>query len=194
MGSVIERITRGHFWKFHGGIHPPGQKQLTQNKPIRNIPCPDELVLPLQQHIGQAGELLVAIGDQVLKGQPLTQNSTPMAVPIHAPTSGRVTAIKQAVIAHPSGLSGLCLFIKPDGEEKWRPRQVCEDINSLSREDIINKIASAGIAGMGGAGFPTHIKTGSSKPVKYLIINAAECEPYITADDLLMREHSSAII
>lgn len=194
MESVIERITRGHFWKFHGGIHPPEQKHLTQDKPIRNIPIPEELILPLQQHIGQAGELLVSVGDKVLKGQPLTQNTTPMAVPIHAPTSGTVTAIKQAVIAHPSGLTELCLFLKPDGEEKWFPRQVCEDINTLSREDIIAKIAAAGIAGMGGAGFPTHIKTGTTRAIEYLIINAAECEPYITADDLLMREHSSAIV
>ncbi|MEW6982052.1 electron transport complex subunit RsxC [Colwelliaceae bacterium 6471] len=194
MESVIERITRGHFWKFHGGIHPPEQKQLTNNKPIRQIPIPAELVIPLQQHIGHAGELLVKVGDKVLKGQPLTQHTTAMSVPIHAPTSGTITDIKNAVIAHPSGLSDRCVILAPDGEDTWRERQVCNDVNMLSHDDLISRIASAGIAGMGGAGFPAHIKASSQKKINYLIINAAECEPYITADDLLIRENSPTII
>jgi len=192
--SVLERIKRGHFWKFHGGIHPPEQKHLTQNKPIRSISTPSELILPIQQHIGQSGDILVKVGDKVLKGQPLTQAMSPMAVPIHAPTSGVITDIKQAVIAHPSGLKDLCIFLSPDLEEKWYPRKVCEDPSSLSKEEILAKIAAAGIAGMGGAGFPTHIKANTNKAIEFLIINAAECEPYITADDLLIREHSPSIV
>ena len=194
MESIIERIKRGHFWKFHGGIHPPEQKHLTQDKPIRSIPIPELLQLPLQQHIGQSGELIVNIGDQVLKGQPLTRCSSPMAVPVHAPTSGTITAIEHAVIAHPSGLKDLCIFLKPDGEEKWFPRTVCDDVSALSKNEIISKIANAGISGMGGAGFPTHIKANTNKAIDFLIINAAECEPYITADDLLIREHSIEIV
>ena len=194
MESVIERIERGHFWKFHGGIHPPEQKFLTNDKPIRHLPLPKQLILPIRQHIGQQGELLVAVGDKVLKGQQLTLNSTPMSLPVHAPTSGIVTDIKEAVIAHPSGLSETCIFITPDGEDCWRERHVCNDFYSLSRETITRKIANAGVAGMGGAGFPTHIKVNNKPEINYLVINAAECETYLTADDLLIREHSEAIV
>jgi len=194
VGSVIERIKRGHFWTFHGGIHPPQQKFLTTDKPIRAVSIPEQLILPLQQHIGIAADLLVNVGDKVLKGQALTQSTHPMAVPIHAPTSGTISAIKNAVIAHPSGLSELCLFIIPDGEDKWKQRHICTDFNKLSSNELIEKISSAGISGMGGAGFPTQIKVSTRENIQFLIINASECEPYISADDLLIREHSPSIL
>jgi len=194
MTSIIERIRKNKFWHFHGGIHPPEQKQLTTNNPIKHIPLPKQLILPLQQHIGHQGDLLVEVGDKVLKGQALTQSSSPMAVPIHAPTSGVVSAIKKSVIAHPSGLSELCLFIDVDGKDAWRQRKTCQDYTQLSHQEIIKSIADAGIAGMGGAGFPTHIKVSTKSEIDFLIINAAECEPYITADDLLMQEQSEAIV
>ena len=193
MKSIIERINKGHFWKFHGGIHPPQQKFLTNEKPIRTLELPKELIIPLQQHIGQIGELLVKTGDKVLKGQQLTQHSSPMSVPVHAPTSGLISAIKPSTIAHPSGLNALCLFITPDGEDRWQKRKTCEEYNQLSHQEILDKIANAGIAGMGGAGFPTDMKINTKSAISYLIINAAECEPYITADDLLIREQSPTI-
>jgi len=192
--SIIERINKGNFWKFHGGIHPPGQKFLTNEKPIRTLELPKELIIPLQQHIGQIGKLLVKAGDKVLKGQQLTLHSSPMSVPVHAPTSGVVSAIKQSTIAHPSGLNDLCILITPDGEDTWQKRKSCEEFDKLSHQELLNKIANAGVAGMGGAGFPTDIKISTKKPIDYLIINAAECEPYITADDLLIREQSATII
>jgi electron transport complex protein RnfC len=192
--SIIERIERGNFWDFHGGIHPPQQKFLTQDKPIRQLTLPKQLVIPIQQNIGQAGEIIVTVGQQVLKGQPLTKAVNPMSVPVHAPTSGKVTSIRNAVTAHPSGLSELCVFLLPDGEDRWRERELCADHKLLSKTTIIQKIANAGIAGMGGAGFPTHIKAHTKRAVNYLIINAVECEPYITADDLLMTEHSASIL
>jgi len=194
VGSVIERIKRGHFWTFHGGIHPPQQKFLTTDKPIRAVSIPEQLILPLQQHIGIPADLLVNVGDKVSKGQALTQSSHPMAVPIHAPTSGTISAIKNSVIAHPSGLSELCLFIIPDGEDKWKQRHICTDFNKLTPNELIEKISSAGISGMGGAGFPTQIKVSTREKIQFLIINASECEPYITADDLLIREHSPSIL
>ncbi len=194
MESIIERINQNKFWQFHGGIHPPEQKALTSAKPIRQLPLPKQLILPLQQHIGRQGDLLVKVGDKVLKGQPLTQSSNPMAVPIHAPTSGSISAIKKSVIAHPSGLNELCIFIDVDGEDTWQPREICHDFTKLSQQQILKKIADSGIAGMGGAGFPTHIKVNTKPDINFLIINAAECEPYITADDLLMCEQSEAII
>jgi len=194
MDSIIERINQGKFWHFHGGIHPPEQKSITSGKPIKLLALPKQLILPLQQHIGFQGDLLVKVGDKVLKGQALTQQSNPMAVPVHAPTSGTITAIKKSVIAHPSGLSELCLFIDVDGKDTWKKREICQDFTKLNRQEIIKKIADAGIAGLGGAGFPTHIKVNTKPDVNFLIINAAECEPYITADDLLMREQSEAIV
>ena len=194
MESVIERITRGHFWDFNGGIHPPEQKTLTTAKPIKHLALPQQLIIPLQQHIGREGDLLVSIGDYVLKGQPLTKSSNVMVVPIHAPTSGIISAIKMSVIAHPSGLSQLCVFLDVDGKDTWRKREICADISQLSNHDIIEKIADAGISGMGGAGFPTHIKLNSKPDINFLIINGVECEPYITADDLLMMEQSDAIV
>jgi len=202
VNSIINRIDKNQFWKFHGGIHPPEQKFITNNKPIRALPLPKELIIPLQQHIGQAAKLIVAIGDKVLKGQALTASNHPMAVTVHAPTSGKVTAIKNATIAHPSALQEPCLFLTPDGNDTWQQRNICTDYSQLSNLTILEKIANAGIAGMGGAGFPTHIKANSSvnnavtnsANIEFLIINAAECEPYITADDLLIKEHSPTIL
>ncbi|TYK64917.1 electron transport complex subunit RsxC [Colwellia echini] len=194
MESVIARITRGQFWDFHGGIHPPEQKTLTSTKPIKQLTLPKQLIIPLQQHIGLEGDVLVSIGEHVLKGQPLTGSTNPMEVPIHAPTSGTITAIKMSVIAHPSGLEQLCIFLDVDGLDTWRKRIVCPDLSLLSNHEIIEKIADSGIAGMGGAGFPTHIKANSKPDINFLIINGAECEPYITSDDLLMMEQSIAIV
>jgi len=192
--SVIERIQRGHFWQFHGGIHPPEQKFLTCTKPIANAEIPEQLIIPIRQHIGQAGDLVVNVGDKVLKGQVLSVSNSPMSLPIHAPTSGTIMAIKLMAIPHPSGLSETCLILKPDGEDTWKQRQICPDYQVLSKEQILEKIANAGIAGMGGAGFPTQVKAGTLAKIDYLIINAAECEPYITADDLLIQEHSPTIL
>ena len=194
MESVIERIKRGSFWHFHGGIHPPEQKFLTSTKPIASAQIPEQLIIPLRQHIGQAGKLIVNVGDKVLKGQSLSAIDTPMSLPVHAPTSGTITDIKLMPIPHPSGLSETCVILTPDGEDTWQQRQICPDYKLLSKENILDKIANAGIAGMGGAGFPTKVKVSTLSKIEHLIINAAECEPYITADDLLIQEHSPTIL
>jgi|TARA_B110000211_G_scaffold204687_1_gene238355 electron transport complex protein RnfC len=192
--SVIERIKKGNFSHFHGGIHPPEQKFLTSTKPIASAQIPEQLIIPLRQHIGQAGKLIISVGDKVLKGQALTTIDTPMSLPVHAPTSGTITDIKLMPIPHPSGLSEACVILTPDGDDTWQPRKICPDYKLLSKENILDKIANAGIAGMGGAGFPTKVKVSTLSKIEYLIINAAECEPYITADDLLIQEHSPTIL
>jgi electron transport complex protein RnfC len=192
--SVIERIKRGSFSQFHGGIHPPEQKFLTCSKPIASAQIPEHLIIPIRQHIGQAGNIIVKVGDKVLKGQMLSDCESPMSVPIHAPTSGTITAIKLMAIPHPSGLSEACIILTPDGEDTWKQRHICPDFHSLSKTQILEKIANAGISGMGGAGFPTQVKVSTLAKINYLIINAAECEPYITADDLLLQEHSPTIL
>lgn len=193
MPSLFQQIQAGMVWDFHGGIHPPTRKQQTNQKPVAVMPLPDRLYIPLRQHIGVAGQLLVKAGDTVLKGQPLTQADNSMAVPVHAPTSGTVLAITPHTGAHPSALPELTLVLAPDGKEQWREREPLT-LASCDNMTLLNRIQESGIAGMGGAGFPTHLKAGVNQPVDYLIINAVECEPYITADDLLMQEAATTIV
>ncbi|MGL5162072.1 MAG: electron transport complex subunit RsxC [Plesiomonas shigelloides] len=196
MSSVIKAIQSGRIWDFDGGIHPPEMKSQSNNTPIRRIDLAPYYVVPLQQHAGQAGDLIVKTGEKVLKGQPLTQyHGGGRILPVHAPTSGTIVAIEPRTIAHPSGLSDLCVVIEPDGNDTWVEREQIEDYHLLSPEQLIAKIRAAGIAGLGGAGFPTAAKlTGGANLIKLLIINAAECEPYITADDRLMQDRADEII
>ena len=193
MPSLFKQIQAGMLWDFHGGVHPPARKQQTSQRPIAVLPLPDRLYIPLRQHIGVAGQLLVKVGDQVLKGQALTSADNSMALPVHAPTSGSVVAIIPHTSAHPSALPELTLIMAPDGKDEWREREPLNFIN-CDKTQILNRIHDSGIAGMGGAGFPTHLKTGVVQPVDYLIINAVECEPYISADDLLMQEAATTIV
>ncbi|MFG0604795.1 electron transport complex subunit RsxC [Vibrio mimicus] len=195
MLSLIEQIKSGKLWDFPGGIHPFENKHQSNRQPIINASIPNELVLPLKQHIGKAGDLLVKVGDRVLKGQPLTQYTSTFMLPIHAPTSGVISAIEPHTVAHPSGLSELCIVLAPDQQEEWFELQPQPDYQQLSPETLLELIRQAGISGMGGAGFPTakKLQSGLSR-TEILIINAAECEPYITADDVLMRQHANEII
>ena len=193
MPTLFQHIQAGKVWDFHGGIHPPSRKERTNQKPVALLDIPDRLYIPLRQHIGVAGKVLVKVGDRVLKGQALTQADNAMAVPVHAPTSGIVQAIELHTSAHPSSLAEPALVLAPDGMDEWRPRKPL-DPEQVDAYTLLERIQESGISGMGGAGFPTHIKVNVKQPVDYLIINAVECEPYITADDLLMQERASDII
>ncbi|MBU2180642.1 MAG: electron transport complex subunit RsxC, partial [Gammaproteobacteria bacterium] len=193
MQSLFQQIKAGQVWDFHGGIHPPARKQHTSHKPIGRMPLPERLYVPLRQHIGVAGSLLVVVGQQVLKGQPLTFADNAMAVPVHAPTSGTIIAIESHIAPHPSALPEPCVVIAPDGLDQWRDRLPMNLLES-DRLTILQRIQEAGIAGMGGAGFPTHLKTGAAGGIDYLIVNAVECEPYISADDVLMQEFATTIV
>ncbi|GAD29065.1 putative NADH:ubiquinone oxidoreductase, subunit RnfC [Photobacterium leiognathi lrivu.4.1] len=195
MLSIIEQIKQGKLWDFHGGIHPAENKDLSNKSPIVNAGIPQELVLPLKQHIGSKGDIIVAVGDNVQKGQPLTQGDIAMCVPVHAPTSGTITAIEQRTTAHPSGLSDLCIVIAPDQQDTWCDKTTYADYEDRDPAELIDAIRLNGIAGLGGAGFPTARKLqGGLGNVDILIINAAECEPYITADDRLMRDYAEEVI
>lgn len=183
-------------WSFSGGIHPPENKHQSTTRPIRNAGIPQELVLPLQQHIGEPAELLVTPGDHVLKGQKLADITAGLGVPLHAPTSGLIDRVELRAVPHPSGMSDWCVVLRPDGDDRWCDRQPIADYRSMNREQLLDLIRDAGIAGMGGAGFPTNIKLRPSKDrkVDILILNGAECEPYITADDMTMREKADEVI
>ncbi|MFK7975134.1 MAG: electron transport complex subunit RsxC [Halioglobus sp.] len=181
---------------FHGGIHPPENKHQSIAKPIADAGIPDELVLPLSQHIGAPAKPVVAIGDWVLKGQLIAEAAGFVSVPLHAPTSGSISAIESRLIAHASGHSAPCIVIAPDGKDEWYPHSGVSDYAQLEKAELLDMIRSAGIAGMGGAGFPSAVKL-AVKPgihIQTLIINGTECEPYITADDILMRERANQII
>lgn len=137
METVIERIDKGQFWPFFGGIHPPEMKFLTTDKPILQLPLPKELTIPVQQHIGEPGEILVKEGDLVEKGQVLTKATLPLSVPVHAPTSGIIKSIENSTIAHPSGLQELCIKLVPDGADKWIKRNICSEYLTLPKSTLI---------------------------------------------------------
>ncbi len=149
---------------FHGGIHPAENKHQSVRTAIADAGVPQELILPLSQHIGAAAEPVVAVGQKVLKGQLVAAANGFVSVPVHAPTSGQVTAIEERLIAHPSGHSAPCIVIASDGLEQWVECSPLEDYHSLDKSALLQKIRDAGIAGMGGAGFPTAVKLAVKPP------------------------------
>ncbi|MBA0038182.1 electron transport complex subunit RsxC [Pantoea sp. BIGb0393] len=194
MLNLLNLFRKEKLWDFQGGIHPPEMKTQSNGTPLSQLPLPDRFIIPLKQHIGHEGEICVAPGDKVLRGQPLTFGGGRM-LPVHAPTSGTIEEIAPHMTAHPSGLSELCIFLRADGEDRWTTLDPQPDYRALSREDAVKRIHNAGIAGLGGAGFPTATKLrGGLRGVKTLIINAAECEPYITADDRLMQDCAAEVL
>ncbi|AWW34246.1 electron transport complex subunit RsxC [Mannheimia varigena] len=196
---VIERIRQnketGKLWDFPGGIYPMENKDQSNSKPIRTLNLPRFFYVPLVQHSGWAGELLVKVGDLVLKGQPLTKGDNYRQLPVHSPTSGRVIGIEPYVSTHASGLPEMAIIIETDGKDEWVERQPIEDFLSLTSDQIIQKVYQYGIAGLGGAVFPTATKLSlADKRCKLLVINGAECEPYITCDDRLMQDYTHDLI
>ncbi|MEZ9894969.1 electron transport complex subunit RsxC [Vibrio lentus] len=195
MISLIEQIRTGSIWNFPGGVHPAENKKQSNTTDIVHARLPEEIVLPVKQHIGKPGNLLIAVGDAVLKGQQLTALETGFTLPVHAPTSGVITAIEPRTTAHPSGLSDVCVVIKPDGLDAWVAKHPVEDFSTKTSDELLDVIRQAGISGMGGAGFPTAKKLQSGLGrTDILIVNAAECEPYITSDDKLLQEHADEVL
>jgi len=180
--------------RFHGGIQPPENKAQSTRLPIAQAGLPPQLVLPLRQHAGQPAEPLVEVGDHVLKGQLLAQPRGELSAAVHAPTSGRILALEPRPIPHPSGMADDCLVLEPDGEERWGPRHSIPDWQEKSPSALLQQLRQAGIVGLGGAGFPTAVKLAPRQPIDTLLINGVECEPYITADDMLMRERAEAVL
>ena len=178
-----------------GGVHPPEHKQESTTQAIGQLALPKRLVLPLRQHVGNLPKVLVAVGDQVLKGQLLAEPEGNISAAIHAPTSGTVVAIEDALIPHPSGLPDRCITIDVDGKDAWITHAPI-DWRNQDKTLLLSSLRDSGIVGLGGAAFPTQVKlrTNAKSHIDTLVINAAECEPYITCDDMLMRERAEQIL
>jgi Na+-translocating ferredoxin:NAD+ oxidoreductase subunit C len=185
-----------NIWDFFGGLHMPDHKSESTSMPVQPLVVPSQLVVPLQQHIGHIAEAAVEVGQQVLKGQLIGRASDYVSANIHAPSSGIVSAIEARPIAHPSGLTAPCVVIDCDGREQWTELPpALSDWRQHDPVELRERLRWGGIVGLGGAAFPTSVKTNTAThKVDTLVINAAECEPYITCDDMLMREQPDRIL
>lgn len=169
---------------------------MSTTSPISKASLPKRLVVPVQQHIGEAGKIVVAVGDSVLKGQVIAQATSYVSSPIHAPSSGKVVEIEELPTPHPSGLNALSIVIETDGEDKWIELTPLHHPNTKSPGELRQLIRQAGIVGLGGATFPTAVKVnpGPLAEISTLIINGAECEPAISCDDMLMRSYANDVV
>jgi electron transport complex protein RnfC len=180
-----------------GGVHAEENKAITASQLINTqLPLPEKLYIPLQQHVGKPAEPLIRVGDKVLKGQLLAYSQGLISAPVHAPSSGVILDVNDYPAPHPSALPIRTIVLETDGKDEWAKLLTVEDPFSLSPEDISLRVGAAGIVGMGGATFPTSVKLnmGRENRVDTLIINGAECEPYLSCDDRLMQERAEQII
>lgn len=195
---VLPHAPGEYLHNFPGGVKLRHFKQMSCQHPIAQPPMPERLVLPLQQHIGDIAEPLVKPGQRVLKGEVLARPATQFGALLHASTSGTIQAIDQQPVIDREHSSGRCITLLPDREDEWHPdcQRMIPDWRHMPAEELIRRIAEAGIVGLGGAVFPTHRKLDShfSQPIKTLILNGAECEPYISCDEMLMRQHPEQIL
>lgn len=182
-------------FSFKGGVHPPAKKGLTKDIPIRNLEAPEKVIIPLRQHIGAPNEPVVKVGDLVKKGQVIGKSEAFVSAPCHSSVSGTVVGIE--AYYHPSGVKTPAVIIENDFKEEWDPEiKPIGDYKDLSPKEIVDAVKNAGIVGMGGAAFPTHVKLSPppGSEVKYVIVNGAECEPYLTSDYRAMLEYPEEII
>jgi electron transport complex protein RnfC len=180
----------------HWGVHPDDHKRPAADAPVRRMPMPARLYVPLLQHIGSAARPVVLVGQKVLKGQSIAEPQGMVSAAIHAPTSGMVVAIGEIIAPHPSGLPLVAITIEADGEDRWAELVGCSDPFSLDPQEIARRVAKAGVVGMGGATFPSAVKLagGLRAKIATLIVNGGECEPYLSCDDRLMRDRAADIV
>jgi electron transport complex protein RnfC len=181
-------------FNFKGGVKPDSHKDESAQAPIRVAPLPSHLVVPLRQSARAVARCVVEPGRVVLKGDVIAVPEGPMCTAVHAPSSGTVRAIAPQPIPHPSGLPAPSIVIEPDGEDRWVERKRF-DYRTSTAQQTRDYLRDCGIVGLGGAGFPSHIKLGPGEAgIETLILNGAECEPWITCDDRLMRERADGIL
>lgn len=184
-----------NLFSFNGGVHPAQNKADSVQRGIGPPLLSGHFVLPLTQHAGAPARAIVEPGQRVLKGQMIGKPADRVSAAVHAPTSGVIRSIAAHPLPHPSGLSDLCITIDADGIDEWAPLKPLE-LEQTAPEALLAHIRHCGIVGLGGAAFPSEIKlaSGVRQAVATLVINGAECEPWITCDDALMRERAAAIV
>ena len=179
---------------FIGGVHPYDGKELSKDVPIKEVLPKGDMVYPVSQHIGAPANPIVAVGDTVLKGQMIAEAGGFVSSPIYSSVSGKVKAIEKRRVAVGDMVNSI--IIENDGKFDEVEYQAVEDVTKLSKEQIIEKVKNAGVVGMGGAGFPTHVKLSPKEPekIEYVIANCAECEPYLTSDYRRMLENPQELV
>ena len=186
-------------FQVRGGVTLSYRKELSSESAIVRMPVPTRLYIPLQQHVGSPAEPVVEVGQWVGKGQLIGRGGRGISANVHASTSGTVAAIEDRVAPHPSGLTQLTVVIDADGEDRWAelPSPITDDFPlPATPRELNERVAAAGIVGLGGAAFPSAVKLDMryKYSIDTLVINGAECEPYITCDDRLMREAANEIV
>ena len=178
------------------GVHPDDHKRPAADAPLRVLPLPAKLYMPLLQHVGQPARPIVLVGQKVLKGQLLAEPQGRISAPVHASSSGTISAIGEITAPHPSGLPFNAITIATDGEDKAIETSTPSDPFTLSPEEITNLVAAAGVVGLGGATFPSSVKLalGKRTQITTLIVNGGECEPYLSCDDRVMRDFAVGVI
>ena len=180
-------------YSFRGGIHPHDYKKSTRHKSIEELPAPARVILPMSMHIGAPCSPVVSVGDTVAVGQKIADSTAPVSAPIHASVSGQVVAIEPAL--HSNGNKVLSVIIENDGAGRLHESVKPLDFDAMSQEEQIQAVREGGIVGHGGATFPTHVKLKSAVgKVDTIILNGAECEPYITSDHRLLLEKPEEVI
>ncbi len=179
---------------FKGGVHPHDFKEYSKDAPIEELKAPLKVVIPLSQHIGAPANPVVNVGDMVKTGQMIAEPSAFVSIPMHSSITGKVTKIDK--FPHPGGFLSMGIEITGEGVDEWVELSNDSNYLNLSPDEMKKRIANAGVCGMGGAGFPTHIKLSppADKPIDTIILNGVECEPYLTADYRLMLEKSIEVI
>ncbi len=179
---------------FKNGVHPFEGKELSKEKPVKELIPKGELVFPVSQHIGAPAKPVVKVGDTVLRGQVIAEAGGFVSAPIHSSVSGKVKKIEPRRV--PVGDMVNSIVIESDGEMKEVEYQEAPNLSTLTKQEIIEKVKNAGVVGMGGAGFPTHVKLSPKEPdkIEYIIANCAECEPYLTSDYRRMMENPDLLV
>ena len=183
-------------FSIRGGAKVAGRKELTADLPVEPLPMPRLLHVPLQQHVGGPDVPVVKVGSFIKKGQVIAQGKGTVSAPVHSPTSGYVTRIGDYLAPHPSGLPVVTLSMEPDGREEWCELPPPLDLDTATPREIADRVSEAGVVGMGGAAFPSAVKLsmGERYKLESMILNGAECEPYLTCDDRLMRERAAEVV
>lgn len=179
---------------FKGGTHPPERKDRTSGLPIEVVRDVKQVVVPVNQHLGAPLKVLVAVGDKVKRGQKIADGEGRMTVPLHAPVSGTVKKIEASLQSN--NAEGPCVFIEAEGSQSDADSAFLPPLDGFScaKDEALARVREGGIVGMGGAGFPTHVKLAPTKPIEVVIANGAECEPYLTIDERTMIERAGDVV